>query len=292
VRAVAWTLVTIVGIAFATILDGQQTFRSDVRAVPVYATVTDAHGEIVSDLKAADFDIQDNGRKQTISVFSTDPQPIAAAILLDNSPSLFGVAGRAQQVVTAFARDLAATDRACLGTFSHVVTLNPELTPSPDALIKRLGDDAPFPAGTALWDAIDAGQSALGNAPERRVVLVVTDAVDNCSRSNVDAVRSRLLEDDVMVYAIGLRGREGLARSEISAIARATGGAYFDLPGDADVPAFMKRVADELHHQYIVGFAPAALDDKVHRLEVRVRRAGCSVRARRSYVASSHAPIR
>lgn len=123
-RAVAWTLVTIVGIAFATILDGQQTFRSDVRAVPVYATVTDAHGEIVTDLKAADFDIQDNGRKQTISVFSTDPQPIAAAILLDNSPSLFGVAGRAQQAVTAFARDLAATDRACLGTFSHVVTLN------------------------------------------------------------------------------------------------------------------------------------------------------------------------
>jgi Ca-activated chloride channel family protein len=289
VRALTLALLWAGGLAFT---HAQLPFRSDISAVPVYATVTDAEGSLVTDLRIDDFEIQDNGRKQPITTFANGPQPLSVAILLDNSPSLFGVSDRAQKAVLAFAHDLAATDRACLGTFSHVVTLNPELTSNPDALVKHLGDDAPFPAGTALWDAIDAGRTVLASVAGRRVVLVVTDAVDNSSRANIDAVRAGLLQDGVMVYAIGMHGREGLQRGDISAIARVTGGAYIELNPNVDVEAFMKRIADELHHQFVLGFAPVALDDKLHRIDVRIRRAGYSVRARRSYVASSHAPIR
>lgn len=285
-------VVLALGCGGAVTAAAQQPIRSEVRAVPVYATVAASDGSIVTGLTAKDFDIRDNGHVQPITAFANDPQPISVAILLDNSPSLFAAAGRTQQAVTDFARLLRPGDAACLGTFSHVVTLKPELTADPDVLIKHLGDDAPFPAGTALWDAIDAGRQALANVSGRRVVLVVTDAEDNCSRTNPDDVRIALVREDVMVYAIGVRGREGIAGHDMDGIARATGGMYYELKPTDDIAARMRRVAEELHQQYVLGFAPATLDGKLHRIDVKMLRPGLSVRARKSYVASAQAPVR
>jgi hypothetical protein len=49
-------------------------------------------------------------------------------------------------------------------------------------------------------------------------------------------------------------------------------------------------VADELHHQYVLGFAPPALDGKPHKLDVRAKSTAMRVRARHSYVASTEQP--
>ena len=54
-------------------------------------------------------------------------------------------------------------------------------------------------------------------------------------------------------------------------IAAATGGGYFELTSTNDLAATFARVADELHHQYALGFTPSTLDGKMHALEVRVR---------------------
>jgi Ca-activated chloride channel family protein len=80
----------------------------------------------------------------------------------------------------------------------------------------------------------------------------------------------------------GVPGRvdPGLAK-----IAEATGGGYFELTTTADLGATFRRVAEELHHQYLLGFSPKVLDGKTHRLDVRVKGAGLSVRARRTYLA-------
>ena len=119
------------------------------------------------------------------------------------------------------------------------------------------------------------------------MILVITDAADNCSRTDLSSLRTSLQRDGVLLYAIGLRGREGLSVRELSAIARMTGGAYFELQPVDDVGATMQRVADELHRQYVLGFTPQSLDDKVHQIEVKVARDDVTVRARRSYIASS-----
>jgi hypothetical protein len=47
----------------------------------------------------------------------------------------------------------------------------------------------------------------------------------------------------------------------------------------------MARIADELRHQYLLGFAPAALDGRTHRLEVRLTSPGLQATSRRTYVA-------
>jgi len=69
-------------------------------------------------------------------------------------------------------------------------------------------------------------------------------------------------------------------------IAEATGGGYFELTSTNNLAATFKRVADELHRQYALGFTPTVLDGKMHALQVRVAPAGMTVRARKSYLAS------
>jgi VWFA-related protein len=68
-------------------------------------------------------------------------------------------------------------------------------------------------------------------------------------------------------------------------LAMATGGGYFELKGTNDLGATFAKVADELHHQYALGFTPEKLDGKMHALEVKVSGEGRAVRARKSYLA-------
>jgi Ca-activated chloride channel family protein len=270
----------------------QPAFRAETQTVAVYATVTDARGDLITNLRASDFQIQDDGRKRPITVFKSDVQPITVAIMLDRSPSLFPVAQRTQDTVGEFTRCFLAADRACLGTFSQVVSLDPTWSSNREVLLKHLGDDVPWPAGTAMWDAIDAARVALEHEADRRVILMVSDGADNCSRLDPRDVQTGLIRDDVMVYAVGFRGREGLASSDLAGLARATGGFSFELkPGD-DLAATVRHIADELHRQYVLGFAPVSLDGKTHRIDVTVGKPGVTVRARRSYIAAKDGNVR
>jgi Ca-activated chloride channel family protein len=114
----------------------------------------------------------------------------------------------------------------------------------------------------------------------------------------VGKVNDRAREKDVMVYAIGLvneyfNGQQRV-RSQpdrgLKRLAEDTGGGYFELKRTADLNETFTRVAHELHSQYVLGFSPDTLDGKVHKLEVRVKKAGMNARARKSYVAANTTP--
>ncbi|HUL75573.1 MAG TPA: VWA domain-containing protein [Vicinamibacterales bacterium] len=85
-------------------------------------------------------------------------------------------------------------------------------------------------------------------------------------------------------------GHGPCARSEpdpgLAELAEVGGGGYFELHGTDNLTATFKRVADELHHQYLLAFTAATLDGKTHQLEVRLRHPGLTARARRTYVAT------
>jgi hypothetical protein len=72
---------------------------------------------------------------------------------------------------------------------------------------------------------------------------------------------------------------------DLRELAAVGGGGYFELRSTADLRTTFARVADELHHQYLLAFSAARQDHALHRLEVRVRRPRMTVRARRNYVA-------
>lgn len=96
-----------------------------------------------------------------------------------------------------------------------------------------------------------------------------------------------------MVYSIGLQvnlfGRLQRPHPGIRKLAETTGGGYFELTRANDLNSTFTRVADELHRQYVLGFTPPVLDNKLHQIEVRVRQPGMTARARKSYLAAKSA---
>jgi hypothetical protein len=93
---------------------------------------------------------------------------------------------------------------------------------------------------------------------------------------------------------VWIRGTAGgadgrLAGPGLARVAEDTGGGYIEIRFGQDLGAAFAQVADELHSQYLLGFAPPKRDGKVHEIEVRTPVKGLKPRARKSYVAPKEA---
>lgn len=283
-----------VALAAAPAAQDQPVFRSAVRTVPIYATVLDASGRLVPDLEQSNFSVLDNGKPAEIALFSSEPQPFTAVVMLDTSASMTANLKLLNRAAEQFLLRLLPVDRAQVGAFNDKIQLSGEFTNDRDALIAAL-DDLYFGNPTRLNDAIAASLDALQGIDGRRVILVFTDGEDTASRVRFNTVMDRARDEEVMVYSIGLESEYfngvRVVRSrptrDLRKISEETGGGYFELKETAELAPTFSRVAQELRSQYLIGFAPAALDGKVHKLEVRVNRPGMTVRARRSYLAAA-----
>jgi hypothetical protein len=257
------------------------TFGTTTRTVAVYATVTDREGRLAPDLTRDNFEVDDNGVKQELTVFSNDVQPITGIMLLDRSGSMkpnLGLEVRAAE------------------TFIH-------------GILQR---DGPTP----LWNAIDRAIDKLLLEKSRRVVLTLSDGVDEPldfsghAKSMKDEMK-RAEDNDIMIYAVGMEGLAPMQQQRptqgfggrgimpqrrneplmqkpdegMAKIAAATGGGYFELTSPGDLLGKFDRVIDELHHQYALGFVPQKLDGKLHDLTVKLNKSGYTVRARKRYLA-------
>jgi len=204
----AAAFVTTVAAALAA---GQEaTFKTGNRTVAVYATVTGADGRLVPSLTRDAFSILDNGRRQDLTLFSSDLQPITVVMLLDRSGSMRGNFTLVQQAAEAFVQIMRPDDKARIGSFSNGIQVDPrDFTSDHDELLNILRTELQAEGPTPLWNAVNVGITALLHQQGRRVVLVFTDGKDNpmsssSSNSSLKDVMKRAEEEDVMVYAIGL----------------------------------------------------------------------------------------
>ena len=305
-RGLPLLLVLAIALTTTGVAQQQPTFKSGTRMVAVYATVTDRDGRLVPDLTREDFEVKDGGKVQPISVFSNEVQPIRVVMMLDRSGSMRGNFRLVEAAGTAFVRALLPNDRARIGSFAETIRIDPETFTADKAelvqiLRTRLQEQGPTP----LWNSVDASIEALKDQDARKVVLVFTDGADNPGNFRLNNlsfmdISRRAQRADVMVYAIGLEssgpprlggggfGGFGGSRPDpgLPAIAEETGGGYFELTRAEDLASTFARVADELHRQYLIGFEPAKLDDKMHKIEVKVKKPGMKVRARKEYFAA------
>jgi Ca-activated chloride channel homolog len=305
----------VAGLALSTAQ--QPVYRSAVRTIAIYANVSDQEGRLVPDLRRDQFRILDNGRPADIAIFENHTQPITVAVMLDTSGSMGPRILRVRESTGRFIDALAPGDRARIGTFGWEVAFSPLLT-GDRATLRRVLREELWPGGpTPLWRAMLAAMTSLEGESGRRVVLVLTDG-DNSDeykalRPTAADVERRAVRDGFMVYAIGMersqrtvsaqitdengtdvfrgvvaRGNPiGGLTTEMVGLVEETGGGHFELKSDTGLEEIFVRVAEELRHQYLLGFVPEAQDGKVHRLDVRVNISGCRVRARKSYVAEA-----
>ena len=203
-------------VAAVAALAGQEaTFKAGNRTVAVYATVTGADGRLVPSLTRDAFSILDNGRRQNLTLFSSDLQPITVVMLLDRSGSMRGNFSLVQQAAEAFVEVMRLDDKARIGSFSNGIQVDPrDFTSDPAELRAILRTELQAEGPTPLWNAVNVGITALLHQQGRRVVLVFTDGMDSPmsssqSNSSLKDVMKRAEEEDVMVYAIGLAPSAG-----------------------------------------------------------------------------------
>ena len=292
---------------------GQQpTFRGTSDSVRVFVTVTDRDGRLITTLSQDDFEVRDEGQPQPITLFDNTPQPIRLIVMLDVSGSMEGnlplLRAGAEQL---FAR-LRPDDVARVGTFGREIVISPAFAHDAETLRRALPDRVAPDAPTPLWRALDEAMDAFGDegSEVRRVILVLSDGKDSGPISfreryvSQAEIIDRARDDDVMLYAIGMRSRGSrpirpgigpgglqaaltadLPDAGLALVAEQTGGGYAEIRFGQDLGAAFAHVADELHSQYLLGFAPPKRDGKVHDIDVRVATRGLTPRARKSYVA-------
>jgi Ca-activated chloride channel homolog len=280
---------------------GAQRIRVSTQTVPIYATVTDSQRRLVTDLQQEDFEVYDNGKLQTLTNFVNGVTPFTAVVMLDTSGSMTLNLDLVKHAAEEFIMRMLPEDKAKVGAFNdkiQVLPKNEAFTNNRDHLIRILKNELDFGYPTRLWDAVDESIANLEPLEGRRVVVVFTDGDDSASKLSVRDVTERAREKDVMVYAIGMQSEIVVGNSRqrtrpdrrLKGLAEETGGGFFELAKKDELGPTFTRVAQELHSQYVLGFSPAALDGKVHKLEVKVKRAGMTVRGRRSYVAAPAVP--
>jgi Ca-activated chloride channel family protein len=285
----------LVGIACGWVLVTAQdrpTFRSTSRTVPIYATVQGPDGRLIPDLTRDDFRVIEDGHDRPITVFDNTPQTITVAVMFDMSRSMAKQYPRIREAGGALVAALWAEDRARLGSFGVEVAISPLLT-GDKAVLSRVLDEELWPGGhTPLWYATDVAMTALDDQPGRRVVLLFTDGVDSnlFVPGSLHATRAHAERGGFMIYAVGLP--RGSLSDDVQSLAKDTGGGHFVVRDDADLAATFTRVVEELHHQYMIGFASDLHDGRSHKIELKTTGAGTKVRARKSYVAVEEGPVR
>lgn len=261
-------------------------FASGVTLVDVYATVANRAGGPVTDLRKTDFQVLEEGVPQTITAFASGDFPMAVAVALDRSWSM---AGRrlqlAKQAARTFIAELRPRDRAMVIALASDTEVVAPLSVERNAAFEALARLQPW-STSALHDAVVASLDMIQPAGGRRALILLSDGIDRYSRATAADALQHARELDVLVYPISLGGERPPLFAELAA---ATGGRSFAIEDPSALAKTFGAIADELRHQYLLGYTPTRPADpsrpEWRSLTVKVSRPDVRVRARQGYLA-------
>jgi Ca-activated chloride channel homolog len=277
-------------------------FRAGIDLVNVGATVTDKKGNLVSELRADDFEIYEDGRKQTIRYFAAgDPvgpdssgPPLHLGVLLDVSGSMVeDIAFTKTAAIKFLNRLLDAVDIAVMDFDTEVRAAR--FSQNEFARVVERIRQKKTAGFTALYDAIGVYLDGAAEQDGRTVMLLYTDGGDTRSAIGYAELIDLLKASDVTVYAIGALEHQSAftkndQRMKLQQIAEVTGGrAFFPVAVD-DLDSVYDKVVAEIRAQYTVGYHSAneKTDGTWRRIEIKmVRKEGrdLRVRSRKGYFA-------
>ncbi len=318
------------------------TFSTDVKVVSVLATVRDKDKKIVSDLTKDDFDLAEEGRPQTIKYFSRETDlPLTLGLLVDTSLSQREVLGDERTASRRFIEKVLREDRdqTFLIHFDHDTELLQDLTSSRAKLeralddlelaqnnrpqMRRSGGGGGYPsggggrlAGTTLYDAVLlASDELMRKRQGRKALVLLTDGVDNGSKTPLSQAIESAQRADTLVYSILFAGQEGQqqpfggggfggrrrgggfppqqrerpdGKKILERISRETGGGFFEVTKKLSIDQIYERIEEELRNQYNLGFTPdTSAGSGFRRITVTVKQKGMIVQTREGYYPGS-----
>jgi Ca-activated chloride channel family protein len=278
----------------------------NVRLVDVAFTVRDTQGKLVTNLTKDDFEVLDDGQSQPISFFARGEElPLSLGLIIDVSGSQEHFMKPHEHDLGVFLESvLSPRDRAFLICFGNHLRLAADFSASGSELIDGLRQlekhDVPEigpreyrAGGTAFYDALFyATTLKLAHVDQgRRALIIFSDGEDNSSAHNMLDTIEAAQTENVVVFGIRYtetRKGEWTARNKygnsvMARISRDTGGSDFDAQAD-DLRASFREIGEQLRSSYELAYhANGAADGTLHKLAIRARQRGYTVRAKAGY---------
>ena len=274
--------------------------RSSVELTVVTATVRDENGKLITGLPREAFEISEDSTPVPVAQFTNERVPLGLGLLLDISDSMFGRRIKdAESAVEQFLTSLLdPADAFFVMTFNHQPRLIFGWKTAPDGVHEALESLKPT-GSTAIYDAMLSAIPLLENRPrERAAIVLITDGDDTASDATLYDLRPALVRSDAFVYAIAIDTPEPqfIARrmnvNTLNEITSQSGGRTEVVRSTADISVATASIADELNHQYVLGYSsPHPGDGRYHSIRVRTTNPGYKVRARTGYVAAKRGSL-
>jgi len=289
-----------VALGLSGLLAQRPALRSSIEVTVVTATVRDENGKLVTGLPREAFEIYEDNSPVPISQFTNERVPLGLGLLLDISDSMFG--RRIKDAEAAVERFLTTlldpADAFFLMTFNHEPRLIAGWQTDAAGVHEALAVLKPTGA-TAIYDALVAAMPYLSNRPrERAAIVLITDGADTASDMTLHDLRPALVRSDAFVYAIAIDTPEAQAIAQrvsietLNEITSQSGGRTEVVRATADIEQATANIADELNHQYVLGYSsPHPGDGQYHSIRVRATNPAYKVRARTGYVSTKRVSI-
>src|SRR5215467_8973928 len=249
------------GLGEVTKSGGQYVFRSQVNEVVLPVIVTDTRRHIVTNLDKNNFLVYEDGQPQTIVRFSREDVPVSIGIVVDNSGSMRTKRTAVTKAVLNLIQASNPQDEVFVVNFNDDPYLDQDFTNKLGPLHEAL-DRVDSRGGTALYDAViaSADHLAKGAKKEKKVLLVITDGVDNESRESLESAIRKVQDDNgPTIYTIGILGDEpGIKRAKraLQSLSDQTGGVAFFPKDLQEVDEISQEVARDIRNQYSITYKP------------------------------------
>lgn len=288
----------------------------DVNVVNILATVRSKKGGLVGNLTRDDFTVLEEGKAQTIKYFARETDlPLTIGLLVDVSRSQERLIDTERHAASQFFTEvLRKKDLAFLISFGQEAELLQDSTGSPRLLesgLRELRVNAPVgglhpgpvptvsqPRGTVLFDAVYlAAREKLAREVGRKVLVLITDGVDQGSRVSREEAIEAAHKADAVIYSIyyvdpqayGGWGPGG--DGDLRKMSEETGGRVFKVDRKHSLQDVFRELQEEMRSQYAIGYTPLdqSRDGGFRRVDVRVRGKDLKVQARKGYYATAPA---
>jgi Ca-activated chloride channel family protein len=282
---------------------GPYRISVNVGLVVLHPTVRDRKGRAISDLREQNFEVYEDGVRQSIRLFRHEDIPVTVGLVIDHSGSMRAKLPDVIAAARTFVQTSNPEDRMLVVNFNEKVTLG-----LPDAVsftnrseeLERAILRTPATGMTALYDAVVKGlERVQASSQDKRALIVISDGADNASKHTLAQLMKMAGQSSALIYAVGILdeddpdGNPGV----LNRLAGVTGGEAFFPSLKDPVIAVCERIARDIRNQYTIGYVSSnAAQTGVYRA-IRVVAGGTAdgklvVRARSGYIAGGEpAPV-
>ncbi|MGP8245387.1 MAG: VWA domain-containing protein [Bryobacteraceae bacterium] len=300
--------------------EGLPSINVDVDVVNVLASVRDKHGTLIPNLEKNDFTILEDGKPQTIKYFTRETDlPLTIGMLVDTSGSQVNLIGIEHNAAAQFfSQVLHKKDEAFLIMFGEEAELLQDYTNSARLLNDALNQLRPSsgvggigpgpvptaggPRGTVLYDAIYlAATDKLRTEVGRKVIVVITDGVDEGSRLSINQAVEAAQKADAVIYSIeyldpyfyarmgpfGGFGGGGGGDAALHKLSDETGGHVYRVDRNHTLDDVFHQLQEEMRTQYSIGYTPTndVKDGSYRKLDIKLSSKDLRAQARKGYYA-------